>query len=301
MNLYLDGNALSGSIPSELGNLDSLTDLSLSDNRLRGKIPPELGGLTNLGTLRLDHNGLVGEFPIGLSALTRLRDMDLTGLNLEGCLSPEFQELQDRELLKLDLPPCEKEREAEKPPDPRRMVLIAFYHATNGDQWTNNDLWLSNNDIEHWWGVETDDYGHIIGLILHSNNLSGAIPPEISRLTTLKDVYLTFNQLSGNIPPELGRLTNLEHLGLDSNQLTGEIPSELGRLIKMQQLNLDHNQLTGQIPPELGNLKESEDYVVLVLSENQLTGCIPLRTVSLMGRYGTTYLDLPVCNVLDNQ
>ena len=39
---------VTGSIPSELGNLKKLERLGLFDNHLRGSIPPELGQLTNL-------------------------------------------------------------------------------------------------------------------------------------------------------------------------------------------------------------------------------------------------------------
>ena len=46
--LRLSGNSLSGSIPSELGNLTNLTGLYLNDNSLSGSIPSELGNLTNL-------------------------------------------------------------------------------------------------------------------------------------------------------------------------------------------------------------------------------------------------------------
>ena len=40
--LWLDDNELTGAIPSELGNLTSLTRLDLFDNELTGVIPPEL-------------------------------------------------------------------------------------------------------------------------------------------------------------------------------------------------------------------------------------------------------------------
>jgi Leucine-rich repeat (LRR) protein len=49
-HLELDGNRLTGSIPTEIANLGgTLTRLSLSHNNLSGTLPTELGMLSNLG------------------------------------------------------------------------------------------------------------------------------------------------------------------------------------------------------------------------------------------------------------
>jgi Leucine-rich repeat (LRR) protein len=53
IDLGWDGssNNLTGTIPTELGNLSNLTRLYLSSNELTGTIPTELGNLSNLTTL----------------------------------------------------------------------------------------------------------------------------------------------------------------------------------------------------------------------------------------------------------
>ena len=51
--LYLLDIQLTGSIPSEIGNLTNLTYLNLGGNQLTGEIPPEIGNLTNLEYLWL--------------------------------------------------------------------------------------------------------------------------------------------------------------------------------------------------------------------------------------------------------
>ena len=61
--LDLRDNELSGSIPSELGNLANLEGLGLHDNELSGPIPSELGDLDNLYWLWLDGNQLSGSIP----------------------------------------------------------------------------------------------------------------------------------------------------------------------------------------------------------------------------------------------
>ena len=64
-------------------------------------------------------------------------------------------------------------------------------------------------------------------LTLAGNRLSGAIPTELGRLSSLKWLKVGDNQLSGQIPRELGNLTNLQNLGLNGNKLSGILPHSL--------------------------------------------------------------------------
>ena len=76
-NLSLYTNRLTGPIPTELGNLDSLRSLSLFLNRLTGPIPRELGNLSNLTGLWLYNNDLSGPVPPEMGALSALEHLVL--------------------------------------------------------------------------------------------------------------------------------------------------------------------------------------------------------------------------------
>ncbi|MBI9054120.1 MAG: leucine-rich repeat domain-containing protein [Bacteroidales bacterium] len=156
-------------------------------------------------------------------------------------------------------------------------VLVSFYNATNGANWTNNTNWLSEEDVDNWNGV-TVLGGHVTDIDLHSNNLSGTIIPEIGQLVYLNTIQLYFNYLTGTIPKEVGNLTNLTNLDLDFNQLSGTIPAEIGNLTNLNTLFLDNNLLGGLIPVELGNLT---NLTILQLHKNDLTGTIPIVLGSL--------------------
>ena len=52
----LNNNALTGSIPPELGSLTNLSYLMLNNNALTGSIPAELGDLAALRSLSLGSN-----------------------------------------------------------------------------------------------------------------------------------------------------------------------------------------------------------------------------------------------------
>jgi len=88
-----------------------------------------------------------------------------------------------------------------------------------------------------------------------NGQLSGPIPPEMSKMADLERLYLTGNQLSGPIPPELGKLTRLVDLDLSRNHLSGSIPPELSKLTGLQNLYLLDNELNGPVPASLMNLK----------------------------------------------
>ena len=165
-------------------------------------------------------------------------------------------------------------------------ALIALYNSTNGAEWGNNDLWLSDLHIGTWHGIRyyrderlapgpgggTHIVEGVAGLNLESNGLSGEIPPELGNLAFLSRLFLSGNLLSGEIPSELGSLSNLSHLYLSNNQLTGEIPPKLGKLDFLSYLSLRGNRLSGEIPSEMGSIR---DLIMLNLSHNNLGGEIP--------------------------
>ena len=174
-----------------------------------------------------------------------------------------------------------------KGPGLDREVLTALYHGTNGDGWTNNENWLSDEPLHTWFGVRTAFSGGVVRLEMPRNNLQGPIPTELCQLGSLAVLDLRYNDLTGNIPPDMGLLANLTWLGLSSNELTGGIPSEFGQLTRLASLDLSDNELSGNIPPEFEQLT---NLTWLSILNNQLTGAIPSELGQLVN---LTNLSLP--------
>jgi hypothetical protein len=150
-------------------------------------------------------------------------------------------------------------------------ALLALYDSTNGEGWTDNIKWLTNNKPCGWFGVMCVN-GHVAYLALADNRLSGPLPTGLDALSELKGFELHTNQLNGTIPPDLGNLAKLESFYLYSNQLSGAIPPKLGDLTNLNYLRLHENDLCGDIPVELMNLT---NILGLSLDNNHLTASDP--------------------------
>ena len=100
------------------------------------------------------------------------------------------------------------------------LALVALYHATDGDNWTKNDNWLTG-PIDTWYGVQL--YNNVVGTIsLYNNNLRGSLPIEINNLRSISYFELDRNTIH-NIPPDLfSNSSRLSHGNIGDNQLTFE-------------------------------------------------------------------------------
>tara|TARA_Y100000996_G_C22482691_1_gene626884 strand:- start:51 stop:839 length:789 start_codon:yes stop_codon:yes gene_type:complete len=91
--LSLQGNQLTGEIPSSIGNLINLVILDLSRNQLTGDIPSSIGNLTNLESLILQSNQLTGEILTEIVNLTNLTNLWIHNNNFTGEIPPEIGNL----------------------------------------------------------------------------------------------------------------------------------------------------------------------------------------------------------------
>ena len=155
--------------------------------------------------------------------------------------------------------------------------------------------WSAGINIAAWDGIRLGDApSRVTSLLLRNSQLTGTIPSELGKLSSLQVLSLHHNQLTGTIPPELGGLSNLQQLYLNNNQLTGAIPSELGSLQHLTSLWLSNNQLTGGIPSELGSL--SNLVQVRMSRGNVFTGCMPAGLARMM-MPDRSQLNLETCGV----
>lgn len=136
---------------------------------------------------------------------------------------------------------------------------------------------------------------HVVSISLKAQNLSGTLPPELSKLKYLKRVDLSRNCLTGTIPLEwstmklvelslmgnllsgpfprvLTKITTLANLSIEGNKFSGSITPEFGRMMGLQRFHLGSNSFTGKLPAEFGKLVSLID---MRISDNKFSGRLP--------------------------
>ena len=112
----------------------------------------------------------------------------------------------------------------------QKDVMQTLLSSSKDDRTKKFDL--NNKDIKTWPGVkEVNAEGHITKLMLWKKSLTGPIPADIGKLTSLQELNLGSNELTRSIPAEIGQLRKLRVIFLNHNKLTGTVPAEIGQHI----------------------------------------------------------------------
>ncbi|CAK9329757.1 unnamed protein product [Citrullus colocynthis] len=161
-----------------------------------------------------------------------------------------------------------------------KASLLAFKNGIFSDPKNHLENWNLDSNLHfcNWTGIECNNVTHkVVSITLSGNSIRGIISPFLSNLSSLMILDLADNFFEGQIPEELGSLVNLQQLSLKGNLLTGKIPKELQNLNKLEFLHLGSNKLQGEIPELLFCNGSSSSLRYIDLSNNSLSGKIPLK------------------------
>ncbi|KAK9061443.1 hypothetical protein SSX86_018624 [Deinandra increscens subsp. villosa] len=103
-----------------------------------------------------------------------------------------------------------------------------------------------------WLECNSDPQPKIITVKLSSKNISGSIPSELAKFSSLEELWLDGNAFTGSILDFTG-CPNLRIIHLENNQLTGDLPSSLADLPDLRRLYVQNNLLSGDVPIGLLN------------------------------------------------
>ncbi|KAL8087885.1 hypothetical protein AgCh_037864 [Apium graveolens] len=221
-NLYLLGNRISGLIPPEIANINSLEELVLENNQLEGPLPEKLGNLSFLKRLLLSANNFSGRIPETYGNLKNLQDFRIDGSELSGKI-PDFIGNWTN-LKRLDL-----QGTGLSGPIPLTISRMKKLKKMRISDLSGTAL--SVLDLKDMESIKT--------LILRNCLISSAIPTNVG--VKLKTIDLSFNKLTGQIPDSLEPL-NLKILYLNNNLLTGKVPSWMST--SRNNFDLSYNNFT---------------------------------------------------------
>ncbi|KAL2650854.1 hypothetical protein R1flu_018982 [Riccia fluitans] len=257
LTLFLWKNCFSGSLPKQLGLSSSLSNLDVSSNNFSGPIPPDLCMSGALWKLMLFDNAFSGPVPAGLASCPSLLRVRMENNRLTGPIPKGFGSVPALDFLDLS----GNLLNGSIPEDIVSAAEITFldisYNLLTGGFPSSEAIWT---------------FYKLQEFNAAGNSLSGSIPEEFGKLSSLDVLVLSDNGLTGHIPPSLGNCSRLTSLDLSNNKLSGEIPPELGNIMVLSWVDLSRNQLEGKIPTTLTDLTNLEAFNV---SFNNLQGPIP--------------------------
>ena len=162
IDITLQDNNLTGSIPAGLSKLENLTGFDIYRNKVTGEIPKELGDLKNLYLIYLNDNNFTGTIPKELGSLSNLEYIALSANELEGEIPAELGNLAKLKNLSLF-----------------KNQLTGSLPASLGNLSKLEYMYLYGNLLE---GSIPSQFGNLESLLvmdIRGNKLSGKVPESV--------------------------------------------------------------------------------------------------------------------------
>ena len=200
LSIYDEGNVVAGDMDN-----DGDTDIVVSYYSFYGgKYYSEKAVLLNDGAGNFTDSGIsmrtlgYGIYGLNIGDIDNDGDLDVVAGSLYSPL-----ELWHNSLLQVNLL------------DQDKQALTALYNTMDGENWTENANWLSE-DVSSWHGVTVEN-GRVTFLQLPDNNLSGEVSETLLNLSALTHLDLSGNNLTGI--PDLSAITTLIAADVSENKL----------------------------------------------------------------------------------
>ncbi|KAI3926799.1 hypothetical protein MKW92_010884 [Papaver armeniacum] len=258
-----------------------ITNIQLKRLQLTGELPDDFANFPFLRELDLNLNYLIGSFPKAWKVLP-LVNLLLLANNINGLIPKEIADIVTLEYLVLR----DNQLEGPLPPELGKLTKLTSL-AISGNNFTGA-LPATFANQEHgrfYFGNIPDFFGNWTQLNepdIRGTSMEGPIPSTIFHLKNL--TKLRVSDLKGpDMPfPNFQDMNRMSQVELRNCLIKGSIPSNIG---EMMHLLLSFNRLTGDIH----NLQEIPNLKYLYLTNNQLTGQIPLWITNAKQNFDLSY------------
>ena len=175
-----------------------------------------------------------------------------------------------------------------------RRLMMEFYSAMDGPNWTQNYNWGTDAPLDRWCWVSYD--GNRYGLYFREAGLKGEIPEMIGDFGPALFEFLLNNEpgMTGTLPMSFAKLTELTRLWIVNTSMTslpdvfsgmkslrevfvagndkmgGPLPLSIGESSVLELLNVFSNRFTGELQASWARLGKG-----LRVDDNCLTGKVP--------------------------
>jgi Leucine-rich repeat (LRR) protein len=274
--INLPNNNLSGSLPAEIGNLDTLTVLNINDNALGGTIPAELYGMINLNRLYLANNGFAEPISDSFGSLTNLIHLFINGNQFSGGIPIALTNLVNLQQLGLSY-----------------NLLTGNIPTEIGNLTLLTNLYIDGNQFSGALPASLGNLVNLIDLKFESNEFT-SIPAEIGNLTNLAFLNIGDNDFSGAIPEEIGNLTGLTRLSIRDMVKITSLPASLTNLVNLN--DVDFSRLTLTMLPDLSFLSGP----AVSVNRNRLSWSQIVANIPYLNNYSEQFYtyDLSIDNPL---
>ncbi|KAL9178564.1 hypothetical protein ACHAXT_001902 [Thalassiosira profunda] len=215
LELWVQDNALSGTVPTSYVRFDQMHDFFIDGNKLTGALPPELCG-PEINADFFQNVPPEAERNYCDSIACPAGSVAFEGVYpCQRCPGGEAARLKNRYL-----------GQTGKCSDySQRDVLKLFYQATTkGGPWNGVSDWADEEKpVCEMTGITCDAHGNVVEIMLKNRHLEGHIPDEIGSLPFLESLDVSDNILMGYVPSDL-KWTSLTNLDLSGNRIKGIVP-----------------------------------------------------------------------------
>ena len=233
VTIYLQGNAISGTIPAALGKFSHL-DIDLAGNKIV-KIPESLCKLE--GWIE----GNVGTIGSCSAILCPRATFNQFGRETPGNECMPCTHLEDN--ASLGKTRCEDV-------STERETLNTLYTNTGGEFWNTTVNWQTDAPICSWSGIlcedgDLQDTEGITSIRLEENGLSGTIPSEIWTLPSLRYINIRGNPgLHVSLDGLANAADTLEVLYLSGTKMSSL--NGISQATNLKEIHVTGNELTGK-------------------------------------------------------
>eukprot|EP00656_Telonema_subtile_P054505 TRINITY_DN8174_c0_g2_i5.p1 TRINITY_DN8174_c0_g2~~TRINITY_DN8174_c0_g2_i5.p1 ORF type:complete len:1044 (-),score=161.68 TRINITY_DN8174_c0_g2_i5:235-3366(-) len=307
--LHLEECKISGTLPSQLGELPIIWWIATWGNPISGTFPPELFSARILRWLIFDNMRLSGTLP-HISASNRIEYFMIYSNSISGYLPAAITNLTTASSLSIGqnrmsgtVPLALAEMSPLTQLGLDSNMFSGTIHSELSSLTRLHDLYIGGSLLSGTFPAEISSLTRLQRLAAADMTLSGTIPSSYAALTTLSWLHLANNKLSGSSSPNFANWTQLTLLsafsnaGLDwdlsllqhspglksvllqGNGITGTIPEAIGHASALETLLLHDNSMSGTLPLSL--FASARQLQTVMLSFNRLSGSLPSTLTSL--------------------